>query len=147
MTLDSESNFISKIDCKFPYNDREACLSLINEAAALSTNSMFMVIHEICRVPSSAKDKVNTDFLIGLLEETKTKFNHPLKDMVLDTAINVVNGHDLTVDEAMLRMVRVKYYKGQYNALSIMYFSCDDKEDRLEPLWDKIISEWNNNAT
>ncbi len=142
MTNQSDKAFIDKIDCNFPYNDKEAFLHLIDEAAALSTNAMFFVIEELCRVPSSNKDKVTADFLLDLLSETKSKFHHPLKEMVLDTASTMIKRQELTVDEAISRMESVKSYEGQFSALNIIYFSCDDKEDRLETIYNSIISDW-----
>lgn len=147
MTNQSDKAFIDKIDCTFPYHDKEACLHLIDEAAALSTNAMFFVIEELCRVRSSEKDKVTTDFLLDLLSKTKSKFHHPLKEIVLDTASKMIKRQELTVDEAISRMESVKGYKGQFSALSIIYFSCDDKEDKLEAVWDNIILDWKKNVT
>lgn len=147
MINQADKAFIDKIDCNFPYHDKEACLRLIDEAASLSTNSMFFVIEELSRIPSYDGDKVTTDFLLDLLSKTKSKFNHPLKEMIVDTAAKMIQGQRLTVDEAILRMKSVKNYRGQFAALSILYFSCDDKEDKLDTVWDAIISDWNKNAT
>lgn len=147
MTNKSDKAFIDKIDCNFPYYDKEACLRLIDEAADLSANSMFFVIKELCRIPSSVKDEVTTDFLSDLLSVAKRKFHHPIKEMVLDTASKMIHGKNLTVDDAVSRMESVKSYKGQFAALSIIYFSCDDKEERLDTIWDNIISGWKKKAT
>ena len=136
MTNQADKAFIDKIDCNFPYHDKEACLRIIDEAASLSTNSMFFVIEELCRIPSSDKGNVTTDFLLDLLSKTKSKFNHPLKEMIVDTASKMIKGQELTVDEAISRMENVKSYKGQFAALNIVYFSCDDKEDKLDMVWD-----------
>ncbi|HEX4372050.1 MAG TPA: hypothetical protein VHZ50_01980, partial [Puia sp.] len=86
MTTEAENMFIDRIDCNLPYHDKAACLSLIDEASTLSINAMFSLIEEICRIPSSDKDGIETDFLIDLLTQTKIKFNHALKEMVLETA-------------------------------------------------------------
>ena len=64
MANQSEKVFIDRIDYNFTYHNREACLSLIDEAAALSTNAMFFVIEQICRIPFSKKDKVTIDFYL-----------------------------------------------------------------------------------
>lgn len=147
MANQSDKVFIGKIDCNFPYHDKEACLRLIDEAAALSTNSMFFVIEQLCRLPSSDKGNVTADFLLNLLSVTERKFHHPLKEMVVDIASKMIQGQKLAVDEAISRMENVKNYKEQFAALSIVYFSCEDKEDRLDTAWNNIISDWNKNAT
>lgn len=143
MTTEAENMFIDRIDCKFPYQDREECLRLIDEAATLSTNAMFSVIEEICRIPISEKQKVTTSFLLDLLKLSAKRLDHPLKEMVLDTAEKMVKGEELDVNEVKTKMGIIKKYPGQYAALSILYFSCDDKEEKLEPVWDNILTEWN----
>ena len=147
MTNRSDIAFVNSIDCKFPYHDKEACLQLIDEAAALSTNSIFFVIEQLCRVPFSDKNRVTADLLLDLLSVTKSKFIHPLKEMVVDTATKMIQKQELTVDEAISRMNITKDYKGQFAALNVVYFSCDDEEDRIDNIWDTIISDWNKNAT
>ena len=145
--LDKELKFIDKIDCNFPYSSKDDCLQLINEAATLSTNAMFSVIEEICRIPLSEKDKVTNDFLFDLLDETKDKFNHPLKEMIFEAAARMIKGYDFTVDKAISKMQIIKKNKGQFAALSIIYFSCNDEENKLDEAWNDIIFEWQKNGT
>jgi hypothetical protein len=147
MTTEEENIFIDKIDCNFPYHDRQECIKLIDTAATFSTNAMFAVIAEICRVPHSEKENVTTEFLLDLLSQTKSKFNHPLKEIVLDTADKMIQGTELKVDNAIAKMKIIKKYPGQLAALSILYFSCDDKDGKLEPVWKDIMNDWKNNAT
>lgn len=129
MTTEAEIFFINRIGCSFPYHDKKSCLKLIEEAATLSTNAMFYIIEEICRIPTSEREHVATDFLLDLLSIIRTKFNHPLKEMVLETACKIVKGQRLAVDEVIIKMETIKNYKKQYAALSILYFSCDGKDE------------------
>jgi hypothetical protein len=142
MTTDKETRFIDSIDCRFPYNDKDECLRLIDEATGISVNAIFSVTEEICRIPISKKDKVEISYLLDLLTYTRDKFDHPIKDIVFDTADKLIRGQELTVDEAIGRMETVKKHRGQFAAMSILYFSCDDIDGRLEPLWDSIMTEW-----
>lgn len=142
MTTDKETKFIDSIDCRFPYQDKVECLRLIDEATEVSVNAIFSVTEEICRIPVSEKDKVGMGYLLDLLTYTRDKFDHPIKEIVFDTADKMIRGQELTVDEAIGRMETVKKYRGQFAAMSILYFSCDDIDGRLEPLWNNIMTEW-----
>lgn len=142
MTSENENIFLDKIDCNFPYNDRQECLKLIDQASTLSTNALFGVVEEICRPPRSENAIVSTTILVDLLTLTKDKLNHPLGEIILDVADKMVHGQELTVDDAIAKMQLVKNYPGQFHALSILYFSCDDIDGKLEPVWDNILNDW-----
>ncbi len=146
MESEIEVEFFNRIHCKFPYKEKQKCIMLINEAANLSSNAIFSVIEELCRIPQSDREGVNSEFLLELLTYTANKFEHPLKEIVLDTAKVMINGHELEVDESIRRMKIIKEYPSQYAALSIVYFSCDDKEGKLEPIWENILKDWNYNS-
>lgn len=143
MTDDNEIQFLDKIDCNFPYQDRQESLRLIEQASALSTNALFSVIEELCRIPESERPNVATETLLDLLTLTANKLNHPLKAIIVDTADKMIRRQELMVDDVLLKMQTVQKYSGQFAALSILYFSCDDKDGKLEPIWDNIINEWN----
>ena len=142
MTNDSEIQFLDKIACNFPYHIRQESEHLIEQAATLSTNALFSVIKELCRIPQSKRSTVSTETLLDLLTLTASKLNHPLKDLIVEAADKMIRRQELTVDNAILKMQTVQQYPGQFAALSILYFSCDDKEGKLEPFWDSIRNEW-----
>lgn len=146
MTNSTESQFIDKIDCKFPYHDRQESLQLIEQAAALSPNALYAIIHELCLIPHSKRSSVTTETLVDLLAITANQFNHPLKELIVDTADKMIRRQELTVEDVILKMQIVQKYPGQFAALSILYFSCDDKDGKMEPIWENIISEWNYHA-
>lgn len=143
MTDDNEIQFLDKIDCNFPYQDRQESLRLIERASTLSTNALFSIIEELCRVPESERPNASTEALLDLLALTANKINHPLKELIVETADKMIRRQELTVDDVILKMQTVQNYPGQFAALSILYFSCDDKDGKLEPIWDNIINEWN----
>lgn len=143
MIPESEILFLDKIDCNFPYNDKLESLSLIDEAAALSTNALFSVIEELCRIPESKKANVSTSTLLDLLKSTSGKLTHPIKEMIVDVANKMIRDQGLKVDEVILKMREVQKYPKQFAALNILYFSCDDHEEKLESIWHEITREWN----
>ncbi|MEY3240003.1 MAG: hypothetical protein RIR11_1441 [Bacteroidota bacterium] len=146
MTNSTEIQFIDKIDCKFPYHDRQESLQLIEQAAALSPNALYSIIEELCRIPHSKRSSVATETLVDLLAITANQLNHPLKELIVDTADKMIRSQELTVEDVILKMQIVQKYPGQFAALSILYFSCDDKDGKMEPIWKNIISEWNYHA-
>lgn len=79
MKEDIEIQFLDKIDCNFPYHDRQEGVRLIEQAATLSTNALFSVIEELCRIPESERLTVSTETLLDLLTLAASKINHPLK--------------------------------------------------------------------
>jgi hypothetical protein len=89
---------------------------------------------------------VATETLVDLLAITANQLNHPLKELIVDTADKMIRSQELTVEDVILKMQIVQKYPGQFAALSILYFSCDDKDGKMEPIWKNIISEWNYHA-
>jgi hypothetical protein len=119
---------------------------LIEQAAALSPNALYSIIEELCRIPHSKRSSVATETLVDLLAITANQLNHPLKELIVDTADKMIRSQELTVEDVILKMQIVQKYPGQFAALSILYFSCDDKDGKMEPIWKNIISEWNYHA-
>lgn len=144
MVSEEEIRFIDAIDCNFPYWNKNECLLLIDEAIAILPNAVYTVIEEICRIPVSERENVSPIFLHELLNIISEKFEHPLKEPVIEVARLMVDNKDITVKEAIILMENIRKYPGQYAALSILYFSCDDNRGKLEELYDSILKEWNN---
>ena len=143
MITDKEIEFLNKIDCNFPYLDRTQCVNIINEANSISSNSSFSVIEEICRMPQSKRTKISKEILFELLYLVERSFEHPLKTIIIETAKKMINNQLLDIDNVISVMNKIREFKGQYAALSILYFSCEDEEDKLKIFWNQIINEWN----
>ena len=143
MKDDNEIQFLDRIDCNFPYLNRQESLRLIEQASTLSTNALFSIMEELCRIPESERPNVSIDTLLDLLNLTANRIKHPIKDIIVETAGKMIRREELTVDDVILKMQTVRKYPGQFAALSILYFSCDDIDEKLEPVWDNIINEWN----
>ena len=144
-TDNKEALFLDKIDCNFPYQNQSVSLKLISEAESLSTNALFSIIEELCRIPDTEKKKGALFSISELLKLTASKIHHPLKEIIIPVANKMVRGENLTVNEVVSTMEIVRLYPKQYAALSILYFSCDDAEEKLEELWREIIIQWNDN--
>ena len=142
MLSEAESDFIFKIDCNFPYADRDKCLSLIREAVALSPRAAFYVVHELCRIPRYQEIKIPAPILIELLDELDKRFDHPIKDLIFTTARNMINGELQNAQHVAEKMEQVRPYPGEAAALNILYYSCNDNERTLEPVMENIWREW-----
>nr|WP_143023968.1 hypothetical protein [Pseudomonas benzenivorans] len=135
-----EHEFISKIDCCFPYKAPMEWRRIVLRAPRVSSNAAFMVVHELCRPPRSIDLPEKKARLI--IEHLYRHFKHPLKS-VLGKAIEAhITGKKLSVEKAGHLMRKVAAYPGQYNALSICYFSANDKQGKLDGLYDQIADNW-----
>ena len=134
-----EAEFIEAIDCRFPYGDASLAASLIDEACAISSNAAFMVAHELSRRPqsSSAADAV----CLTLLDRLDERLIPPLKDSVLAVARRMVRRDSVRFDECKVLMDRIAAYPGEFNALAIVYFSCEDAE-AVDHIYDAIVETW-----
>lgn len=135
-----EHEFISSIDCCFPYEAPLKWSRIVVRAPRISPNAAFMVLHEICRPPQRIDLSEQKARLI--IEHLYRHFRHPLKH-VLQKAIEAhITGKELSQEKAGYLMRKVASYPGQYNALSICYFSANDKQGRLDDLYDQITERW-----
>jgi hypothetical protein len=141
-----ENNFISEIDCNFPYADKEKCLNLINRASSISANAIFFIIQELSQ-PTYIQRRENlaAQVFIDLLNFTSNKFNHPLKDIIVDTAYKMIHDQYIGLEEAIIRMNEVKKYPGQLSALNTVYSSWnweELEEEQIEVVYNNILVEW-----
>lgn len=142
MKILKELEFIDKIDGAFPYENRKECLALIQEALDISPNAVFAVVEEICRIPDEDRAVVPFLSLIDLLKEIDTKFNHPLKEMVLKVAKRMLKEEETPLEETLLNLEEVRKFPRQFACLNIVFYSCHDDEEKRGAAWDSIIKEW-----
>ncbi len=143
MQSDREKILLEEIDCKLPYSDKDACMHFIDRAVLISLNAVFAIVEELCRIPS--RQSVSEIQLISLLDYVDSIFEHPLKPLVLNVASKMIRGEEVSVADAKANMNVVKNISGQFAALNIMYFSCDDETGEIETLYQDIVSDWNYN--
>jgi hypothetical protein len=136
----TEAEFIESIDARFPYGDEGEWRRLIDEGAAISPNAAFMTLHEICRPPRSTRMPESAQY--RMLEYWMGRVKHPLADPVAKLAKAMIEQRDLPVEDAVAVMEEVRQFPGEYNALAIVYFSCDDVEGVADSLYQQIVREW-----
>jgi hypothetical protein len=134
----TEQEFIESIDFSFPYNDKEKAIELIVQGRTISANATFMVLHEIVR-SSSEVNKVTKE---SLFNHWSKGFSHELLPQVKEAASALLANEELPVERAIELMEKIKNHAGEYCALSIVYFSCDDTEGKADEKYNQIVEQW-----
>ena len=133
-----ELEFIERIDCQFPYDRPVVWRQLSAQAARMSPNAAFMLIHEACRPPRSLAPNQAR----AIVRHLRRRFRHPLY-RVAEPAIQAhISGHPLRQFKAASLMRRVAAYAGQYNALALCYMSANDRAGLLERTYNHVVSKW-----
>lgn len=134
----NEQEFIESIDFNFPYQDEVKAIELIDQARGISLNASYMVLHEIVRAPNEVSSIVGKK----LYDQWLNGFNHGSFPIVREAAESLLSGRELTVSRAIELMQQMESEKGQYCALGIIYFSCDDQDGKADDLYNQIIEQW-----
>lgn len=138
----TEAEFIAAIDGALPYDQPDAVARLTERAAHVSSNAQFMVLHEICRPPRSAR--IDIGGRLDLLAQWAQQVEHPLNAVLLPIAGSLVRGDDVPAPAALAAMREVARFPGLHNALAIPYFACDDEEGQVEALHRCIVGAWSS---
>ena len=109
-------------------------------APRVSANAAYMVLHELCRPPRSAT--VSNTQCRQILRHLERRFRHPLLSGLRNLVLTVMRGERLSVSAAAAAMRKVSRYPGQYNMLAICYFSSDDRNGRLDRLYQATAARW-----
>jgi hypothetical protein len=136
----TEQEFIQAIDCCFPYFDEPEWKRLIELGSTISANSGFMVLHEISRPARSAN--ISPEHQKVIASYWATHFQHPLAERIFNVALRLIDGERLKISEVLEHFNEIRKFKGQYNALAIVYFTSDELEDIIENQYEEIIQEW-----
>ena len=134
----NEQEFIESIDFNFPYQDDLKAIELIDQARGISLNASYMVLHEIVRAPNEVSSTVRKK----LYDQWLNGFNHSSLPIVREAAESLFSGRDLPVSRAIELMEKMASEEGQYCALGIIYFSCDDQDGKADDLYNQIIEKW-----
>lgn len=138
----NEEEFLSAIDCKFPYNNIVKWMELIDMALGISDTCVYWVIHEIVRTPQSVKWKVNKLYLLELLNYIELHSTQVLKNEILAIARKIISSEEIHKDEVIRIMDKLKYCKWQSYPLNILYFSTDDTDWKIEQKYDEVMEYW-----
>jgi hypothetical protein len=137
----TEKEFSDLVDCRFPYQEPERWKVLIDIARGISTNAMFIALHEICRPPRGTN--VTREQQREMLAYWQAHCDHPLADSMAHCARTMIEGRFVPVGQAVEIIAAVSANIGQYAALSIAYFSCDDVQGEVETCYQEVVASWN----
>ena len=98
------------------------------------------VFEEICRPPTDVV--VSTETLLDLIALWSDLATHPLASPVAAAARQIAAGADLPVAAAKELMSEIAEFQGQYCALNIAYFSCDDPTVGIDTVFDAVRQQW-----
>src|SRR5262245_25076701 len=108
----SEEEFLTAIDCRFPFDDRRRASDLIEEGCRLSSNAGFALVDEILRPARGVV--APAEYRQDLLRHVFGLLRHPLVEVIRPLAERLVSGGEATVEEALAIMRRVAEHRGQY---------------------------------
>lgn len=135
------SAFCQKIDRKFPYDDIEESTKLIHEAFTISSEAVFMIVHELARLPANAPEFKSERLSMILI--IKEKLNHPLANDVLEVARKMICSEAIAEQETIDKIKVIGNYPGNYNALNTIYFS--NWSEEVDSTYELIRSTWEEN--
>lgn len=136
----NETQFVSKIDCRFPHDDLEAALRLADEACGISANAAFAVLDELTRPPRGRG--APAPYRLAVVERIESSLHHALAPTIIDLARRLIREETPSVAQAIEIMRAVSAHRDQYAALSIAYFSCDDVNDEADGEYQQIQACW-----
>lgn len=141
----TEEEFISEVDCEFPYEQHDRAVALIHEAVTISPNAAFMVVHELVRRPRGSN--VTAEACLNLLNVIDARFEHPLKRLVFDLANRMILGSRIDASESLSAMRQIGEHRSMFNALNIAYFSGNSEmseadKKAYEEVYDRVIVSW-----
>jgi hypothetical protein len=122
----TEQGFLDHIACCFPYHDETAWRALIDLGRTISPNAAFAVLEEISRPPRG--ESISPSVLQGIGIYWRANFDHPLADLILDCAMALIDRREIPAQRAYEIMETIAQYPGQYAALNIVYFACEEAE-------------------
>ncbi|MFT3806406.1 hypothetical protein [Arenimonas sp.] len=135
-----ESHFLDSIYCAFPAFEREEALRIAALGCSISANATFGVVDELTRPPFGTQ--VDSGIAREVLDLVDHRLDHPLVHPVLAAARRLVRREQLTVEESVTTMRLVALHPGQYAALGVVYFACDDIDGIADAEMNRILVEW-----
>lgn len=136
----TESEFISAIDARFPYDAPLKWKRWVAIAPRISSDAAFFVVHELCRPPRSSSSSFSERRRI--LDHLEHRFRHPLLSSLRNLIHIMMRGERVSVSTALAAMRRVSRYPHQHNMLAVCYFSSFDRYGRLDDLYEAIVAKW-----
>lgn len=135
----TETEFIDSIDCNFPYSDIHAATDLITQAGEISTNAIFMVLHEILRAPAHialpSKELLFSLWLNEYEDQALYRFMRRCVPAYLKNEL-------VPVGVVVQLIEQLAPHTGQLVLLGLCYFACDDKTGEAKAAYQTVLDLW-----
>jgi len=135
-----EGKFIASIDCCFPYSNPNKARLLAEEAMKISPNAVFMVMHELARLPKSKRSSQSERLVI--LEFIEGTFVHPLGGIIASLTRKMILKKKTSIQESIHLIQVVGKHNGCYNALNLAYFANDSASPLVDQAYDVVKESW-----
>ena len=141
----TEAKFINSIDCRFPYGNPKRARALATRALKISPNAVFAIYHELARpsrgVRTSARER------LAILEYLEERLVHPLSGLGSWLTRKMIAKEEISVARAAEAARLIAQFPGCYGVLNLAYFSCEDSNERNEPIFESIRVRWKKEQT
>ncbi|MCL2915591.1 hypothetical protein L2725_17690 [Shewanella corallii] len=136
--------FYYSIDCKFPYHQESEWKRIIGQSIEIGEDAHFLVLQEICRVPSSEKlDQVKH---MEMYKYWKQSSFSPVQDIVEPASLSYINKTEISDSEALSIMEKLSAFPKSYNALQVVLFSCPDVDELVGEKYESIVAKWKSST-
>ena len=132
--------FYDHIDCRFPYHDTAAWQQLIAQSLEIGGDAPFLVLHEICRLPTSVT--LNLEQHLAMYAYWKAACSHPIQDIVEPASLALIQQQLLSDAEVIRILEQLRAYPQQYSALQVALSACADEQGLVDAKYEEIVSEW-----
>jgi len=134
----TEKEYLDKIDAAFPYEDKGEWMAAIDEGISISAEAAYGALNEICAAPP----EVALSDLEDMVDYWSSRFDHPLKDMVLKMARAWLRGVGVPEVEILSAWNIISQYRDFYCALIVVAGPPLDWSDTLDEKYAKIANRW-----
>jgi hypothetical protein len=136
----SEVEFIASIDCCFPYSNPKKARVLAEQSLKISPNAVFMVMHELARLPKNRQSSQAER--LAVLEFIEERFVHPLSGLAASLTRRMIMENKITAQQAVCSIEKIKNFPGCYNALNLAYFANDSSSRIVDFAYDSVKKNW-----
>lgn len=135
----SEAEFCVAIDARLPIDDERQLMSLIGEALGISSNCVFMVLHELVRTRPGSRGQAEA--IHRAIEVVLARSSHDLLPILAPLVRQ--RASDKPVDQSGVAFAfrALGSWPGEVSALNIVYFLAEDP-DWADAERELVIDAW-----
>lgn len=136
----TEVKFIAQIDCRFPYSNSKKARVLVKQALNISPNAVFMVMHELARLPKGTRSSQSERLIV--LEFIEERFVHPLSGIAANLTRRMIRKKKTSAQQAVNFIAAIESFPECYNALNLACFANDSASQLVDRAYDVVKKNW-----